>query len=737
MTKNFNELISEYKIVIPLIQRDYAQGRKDELNKANNFLNAILDGTKNGLNLDFIYGKIDIDEHNDTKIFIPLDGQQRLTTLLLIHWFVSLESSYKPNLQNFNYEVRSSTKDFIKKLMSEDSWKSFKKLNLRDSIENANWFFLSWNNDPTVVSILNMIDLIEQKFIDISIDDLDKIVFEFLNLNDFDLTDELYVKMNARGKSLTEFENFKSNFEKFLVFEDIEYEHKTKAKLDNKWLNIFWKIAQEKVEDISEAPKLADKMFYNFFYNVTLNFYLEDKSKLECKIDSKIKEFSVFIDKCSIFDFYEDVYSNKNNVERLIEILDNLEITDEFKIFISDKNISYWDRARFYALSLGYIFKLNKIEFSRWRKVSFNLVNNQLIQSPKNFIDSIQSLKKLSEKNSNDIYKYIDTNPNNIEFFTEVQRYEESLKAHLILKDNRWDNEFFIAESNYYLNGQIGFLLKYANDDFEKFKIYRDKFIALWDCAKKEQVLVYQALLTKGNYLPKLKSNYTFCSFDKISVRDKNDNWKKVFNDEVKREYLKKLLDDIDINNVKQSLESIIQNYLNLYSLCDFENYQDKYLYTLISSKNNITYCTNLQLRYHQDGKEVYLLKRNQMNGNHAELYTYNLYNNFFHKKSFKPFSEVEYYYTTSWDIPFILLDGYKYKKNQFHICIYFDFESEKYEIYFIESNQKKISEKIVDILELNQFKQKEIYSYYLITKYGLYYEDKLVDFIDSFVKKI
>src|SRR5690554_7272651 len=39
------------------------------------------------------------------------------------------------------------------------------------------------------------------------------ITFQFLDLHSFGLSDELYIKMNARGKSLTIFENFKAKLE--------------------------------------------------------------------------------------------------------------------------------------------------------------------------------------------------------------------------------------------------------------------------------------------------------------------------------------------------------------------------------------------------------------------------------------------------------------------------------------------------------------------------------------------
>ena len=75
------------KIEVPIIQRDYAQGRNtdDVLKLRNKFVNdylikSILKGEN--IELDFVYGSILIEKKNEVeqKIFIPLDGQQRLTT---------------------------------------------------------------------------------------------------------------------------------------------------------------------------------------------------------------------------------------------------------------------------------------------------------------------------------------------------------------------------------------------------------------------------------------------------------------------------------------------------------------------------------------------------------------------------------------------------------------------------------------------------------------------------------
>lgn len=75
------------KIVIPLIQRDYAQGRIDkDINRVRSrFLQALYRAvTGDPITLDFVYG--DIDEEGTMT---PLDGQQRLTTLFLLHWYAA------------------------------------------------------------------------------------------------------------------------------------------------------------------------------------------------------------------------------------------------------------------------------------------------------------------------------------------------------------------------------------------------------------------------------------------------------------------------------------------------------------------------------------------------------------------------------------------------------------------------------------------------------------------------
>ena len=612
-TKTFLELIKDYKIIIPLIQRDYAQGREKEKNKAEKFLEAIKNGCNSKLNLDFVYGKRD----KEKKIFIPLDGQQRLTTLFLIHWYLSLENDYKLELSNFSYEVRSSSKDFLEELTKNDNWKNFTRKNIKTQVENSNWFFLSWKKDLTVVSLLKMLDLIEKFFENEDINKLNNITFEILYLDEFNLTDELYVKMNARGKPLTLFENFKAEFESYIEKTgDNEEVIPNKASFDNEWLNIFWNLAKKKVEEkqinIDEAPKLADEMFYNFFYNMTFNFYLEKQDKF-IKINNK--EYSIineFIKDNDIFSFYKDVYSDTNKTTVIINILNKLQIDETFETFVNNIYISQWDRARFHALQLAYIYDLDEKEFNRWKRVSFNLINNQLIQSPDDLIKTIKSLNSFIEKSNKDIYEHIKKDYKVIDYFT--QKDEESLKAKLILENQNWEEEIVKAECHWYLDGQIGFLLEFAENNLEKFVMYRDKFVKIWDSAKNEektitdnQILIYQALLVKGDYFINGYSEYKnriFCSFAP-ALRTKFDNWRKLFNSENKK-YLKELLDD------NRNLKEIIN---------EFNNTND-WRYGFIKYPEILKYCKQYQIRMKSE-KEILLLSKERVYGEHAEYYTY------------------------------------------------------------------------------------------------------------------
>lgn len=120
---SFLNLINKYSVQIPRIQRDYAQGRTSKAATIirTNFVDSIVEALKSGKNKDFnfVYGST-----TDDDIFIPLDGQQRITTLFLFHIYIegiyaNINTVNALTDYKFSYATRTSSKDFFTKFLEK------------------------------------------------------------------------------------------------------------------------------------------------------------------------------------------------------------------------------------------------------------------------------------------------------------------------------------------------------------------------------------------------------------------------------------------------------------------------------------------------------------------------------------------------------------------------------------------------------------------------------------------
>ena len=120
--KSLAEFLGEpnIKVVVPKIQRAYAQGRKSEKNIRNQFVDELFTALENGttLELSFVYGSKIKTEDGSSIRFELLDGQQRITTLVLLSWFLACASGKEiPQfIKSFNYETRTTSETFLKEL---------------------------------------------------------------------------------------------------------------------------------------------------------------------------------------------------------------------------------------------------------------------------------------------------------------------------------------------------------------------------------------------------------------------------------------------------------------------------------------------------------------------------------------------------------------------------------------------------------------------------------------------
>ena len=254
------------KIVIPIIQRDYAQGRENpDVNRVRTrFLSSLYDAiTDHPITLDFVYGDVD-----GNGIMTPLDGQQRLTTLFLLHWYAAKKENIPEDewqfLYNFSYETRYSARYFCKDLVGFNP--DFSE-SLKSQIINQSWFPLDWKKDPTISSMLTMLDAIAVKFADL--DNIwqrlknGAITFYFLPIKDMGLTDELYIKMNSRGKPLTQFEHFKAELERCIRALDNDVADRVLSKIDRTWTDLLWQYRNS--GNGTEDDNITDDEFLRYF----------------------------------------------------------------------------------------------------------------------------------------------------------------------------------------------------------------------------------------------------------------------------------------------------------------------------------------------------------------------------------------------------------------------------------------------------------------------------------------
>lgn len=541
---SFYKLFSQkqYRIQIPIIQRDYAQGRKTSKEVRDVFLKALhkyLDENKPNRDLDFVYGSLS--EVNGAIDFIPLDGQQRLTTLFLLHWYLcqisennEKKEEFKRTLQKdgkslFTYETRSSSKEFCDALISNDidfnnllesdidDKGDSKENRLSKTIKNSAWFYLSWQYDPTIQSMITMLDAIHLKFANykeyferLINNETPIITFLFLNLKDFKLTDDLYIKMNSRGLPLTPFENFKAKFEKYLegIVTDRQFKlvFKEKGKdvektvslkeyfsfnIDIKWADLFWNYRKLKNRSNTLSDDSFDDELMNFIrvifanqYAVNVNISQKDKDYaleylLGTSVARKDKEYSDVI----TLNKYEEFNAlSKQGILYLIDALDNftngnteisLHLCEDYKFYFDEQKVfenalkhefsSNHQRLCFHAYVRYLIYNKNDLSgIQQWLRVIHNLTHpdNTVIDNASEVAAAIKSIEGLIAK-SNNILDFLKTNPD-ISFFSSWQVFEEKIKAHLMSKDDKWKTEIEKVEKHGYFSGQIGFLLEFA-----------------------------------------------------------------------------------------------------------------------------------------------------------------------------------------------------------------------------------------------------------------------------------
>ena len=541
------------KIIIPIIQRDYAQGRDnpDVVRVRERFIEALYKAVaENPITLDFVYGDID-KEGNMT----PLDGQQRLTTLFLLHWYAAKKENIVKDdydfLEKFSYETRYSARNFCHELVNYNP--EFKKDSLSEEIIDQAWFPLDWKNDPTISSMLRMLDAIHNRFKDVT-DLWNKlkercITFYFLPIKDMGLTDELYIKMNSRGKPLTLFEHFKAELEREIRNIDDELANKIMRKIDIDWTDLLWKYRNSNTGSLDD--NIIDDEFLRYFRFICDVIYY----RKEIPIGNRGKEVFELLDLYSSSKS-EDAEENIKTLERFFDCWLNIRDYSDPKDFLSsfmanthedgkilvksgsDLNIfkdclhTYPERAKFplnrfvllYAITT-YLQNLDKVTESDFKR-RIRIVNN-LIQNSRDEISDRQDRNRMPAilKQTEAIILTGVTNDDIGPSFNAHQIEEEQEKIDYLELNLNMASVMFELEDHDLLKGQISIVgIDPDNpDNLDNLHHYTKRFKSLFECDKEK---VDCAMMAIGNY-GQMEGNKRRYQYGTKSNR--SDAWENLF----------------------------------------------------------------------------------------------------------------------------------------------------------------------------------------------------------------
>lgn len=586
-TYSFWELLDRHHIRIPEIQRDYVQGR-DDLQATlarHEMLGDIREHlehreTMDPMSLNFIYGEVD--ERRDGKTdanCYPLDGQQRLTTLYVLHWlaFVNYLSAkvvngedmescpeldtYAKRLSKFSYMTRPTSTDFFdvlsdsEKMAEVAEWLSFRRASEKfsDYLKNKNWFRPDFNFDPTIQSVLVVLDerfLTDPMIWESLIGEDCPIVFEWLDIRNVGNGDDLYIKMNGRGRQLSDFENLKAELEgraQQMLDEDAYCSFV--ENFDQKWMDYFW--------NLGATNGIHDREHYDVRFMNLLNWYLWNQwavnipetsittsytgAKGVSLSDTRYRELAVYD-----MDMPEGHSTcDADALNRLALLLNAVTATDAQtpvltggvrqivnEVSDTDAKKVNTDKRMMLEVAVAYLAGMDALgqepsdeSWSSWIRVFGHLSKAAAMWHGYDNLGLYANAVKAVEQcvaHAADLTAHLGTFPDISGFTPTDQMQEEQLKAKLRMIDEPdWGTRLARAESIPYFEGKIGFLFDFIGlsgestseeihnqDTLEQFDSYVSLFEILYPDQLDTNLLIElrKALLTQGDFSTHVKS---------------------------------------------------------------------------------------------------------------------------------------------------------------------------------------------------------------------------------------
>jgi hypothetical protein len=635
-------------IEIPLIQRDYAQGRAGVERIRSQFVDsvctALLPNAKS-IELDFVYGDV------ENGKFMPLDGQQRLTLLFLLHCYLAWHQPAQANpppWAKFSYATRPGAREFCRMLSHcRPHFDTNNSTNPLSSwlIDQAD-YLPTWNHDPTIRSMLVVLDELHQWFTErsVNVDSAWKkltdtenpaIRFHLLPMTADGTTNPQYIKMNSRGKPLTPFENFKAQFEEKLEAINASKAKDFAKKMDTDWSDILWEYRGDDnlVDDefmryfrfISEvcawnsgASLVNNKKINDLAYisDLAEKVYGASQVKSEENLNFLFHSFDIWHGK-HIKDECETLLTatSSPDIQRLL--LFNAfrkEGVDLFHACCRYYGTSEWGLRRtllFYGLLLRWNFPKQDIEIT-------------------NFSTHLRTLRNLIEASGDgeireefmprllaDVRFVMSGNIDEVSSFNQEQKQNELDKLALLETDPTLATILYQLEDHELLRGGLtAFDLNPS-----KFQVRTQTFLNVFDKSTYNNHAPWMditgALLAHGCYA-KTQNRWTGYHFADLGASQNNESWRILFRGKGKgatihplKQPLMALLDALSTGS---TLRDESQQYLNdCNTTKDWRYYLVKY--TAMRRGESGRYAFNI------NGYEACMLRKDQMNSYHADPY--------------------------------------------------------------------------------------------------------------------
>ena len=593
------------EIEIPLIQRDYAQGRKTEtVNRIrSSFIDALckpLNSDDATLDLDFVFG----DVIETSGKFFPLDGQQRLTTLFLLHCYLAWRTNTAPHTQlwsRFTYATRPGARDFCAFLTkSQPDFSGSLSAWLKDQAD----YLPTWQHDPTIQSMLVVLDALHERFLASQPADVERawnrltdkeipaIRFHLLPMKENGLTDALYIKMNSRGKPLTPFENFKAHFEELLETVHPEESREFAIKVDTDWSDILWPYCGD--------DHLIDDEFMRYFRFITevcawkTGVKFNDSIRVEAlaelvygtdatdSTDSTkflLQSFNIWKDK-NIKDEFDAIFTTRPVAASTPLLLFNHfenEGVDLFHACCRHYGTRLWalaDTLLLYAVLLKFMRAVSDADFSTRMRVLRNLVeasDDEIRAGERN------NMPKLLAEVEHII---VHGNLLQVKTFNQVQAGNEANKAAILQSNPELTVDMHQLEDHDLLRGGLTAFDLDPNEFSKRSKAFISIFNKPVSTGNLPWILITGALLAKGDYSRK-GMRWTGHYWAEFGAPKNDEPWQVLFRGkkgEVQHPStaaLMALLDDIAAG---KTLQTVIDDYLNdIGTLKDWRYYLVKY----------------------------------------------------------------------------------------------------------------------------------------------------------------